>query len=77
MVKRLGIAVASVAASAGLVLGTAGTAEASWWVPRSHHPTTAACQDAGKAGAAQGLWSPIFFCNQIAPGVVELRVRYN
>ncbi|MGV9315978.1 hypothetical protein ACWDR0_27885 [Streptomyces sp. NPDC003691] len=77
MVKRLGLAVASVAASAGLVLGTAGTAEASWWTPRSYHATVAECQAAGQAGAAQGLWSGIFFCKQVAPGAVLLEVRYS
>ncbi|MFH8615790.1 hypothetical protein ACH4E8_12070 [Streptomyces sp. NPDC017979] len=76
MVKRFGVLVAALAASAGLVLSAAPSASATGgFYVRSHHSSYAECDAAGKAGAH--LWGQIYFCKPFAakPSVYELWVR--
>lgn len=76
MVKRLGLALATVAASFGLVLSTAPTSSATFvWYVDSHHSSSASCHAAGQAGAHK--WGVIYRCDPFPykPGVWELWVR--
>ncbi|MFE0427683.1 hypothetical protein [Streptomyces sp. NPDC058953] len=76
MVKRLGLALAAVAASAGLVLSTATPSAATFgWRVHNHYSSKAECDAAGVAGAH--MWGVIYQCKPFAykPGVWELWVR--